>query len=68
MVSATEFRKLLTSGAMFVEARKNPKRAATIAGPALMELLLIITTRTMASNSTADREITTADHFLFGIS
>jgi hypothetical protein len=50
---------------MFVEARKNPKRAATIAGPTLTDLLLIITTRTIANSSTADREITTTDHFLF---
>jgi len=49
---------------MFVEARKNPNRAAIMAGPTLMDLLRIITTRTIASNSTADREITTADHFL----
>jgi len=64
-VSASDVRNRLTDGAMFVEARKNPKRAATIAGPTFTDLLLIITTRTIASNSTADREITTADHFLF---
>jgi hypothetical protein len=65
MVSATEFRKRLTSGAMFVDARKKPKRAATMAGPTFMDLDLIITNSTIASNSTADAEITTVDHFLF---
>ncbi|CAG6393209.1 hypothetical protein SCOCK_20240 [Actinacidiphila cocklensis] len=65
MVSATELRNRLMSGAMSVDARKKPKRAATIAGPTFIDLDRIITTRTIASNSAADREITTADHFLF---
>jgi len=65
MVSATELRNRLMSGAMFVEARKKPNSAAMIAGPSFMVLERIITTRTIANSSAADREITTADHFLF---
>jgi len=65
MVSASDVRKRFTDGAMLVEARKNPNSAATIAGPILMLLPRINTTRMIARISTADAEITTADHFLF---
>jgi hypothetical protein len=48
-----------------VDARKKPKRAATTAGHTFMDLDRIMTNRTTPSSSAADREITTADHFLF---
>lgn len=52
------------SSAMPVEARKKPKRTATIAGPALMEPPRSSTTRMIANSSTTDSEMATTDHTL----
>ena len=66
MVSATELRNRLMSGAMSRGGEEEAEeRGDDRPGPPLSSSARIITTRTIASNSTADREITTADHFLF---
>lgn len=64
MVSAMELRNRFMDGAMPVEARKKPKRMATIAGPALIEPPRINTTRMIANSSTTDSEMATTDHTL----
>lgn len=61
---AIESRKRLIDGAMPVEARKKPKRAAMTAGPALMLPPRIMTTRMIANSSTTDSEMATTDHTL----
>src|SRR5215218_6658168 len=64
IVSAIELRKRLIDGAMPVEARKKPKRMATMAGAALIDPPLISTTRMIANRSTTDSEMATTDHTL----
>jgi hypothetical protein len=64
IVSAIEFRNRLMDGAMPVEARKKPKRMATMAGPALIDPPRINTTRMIANSSTTDSEMATTDHTL----
>ena len=64
MLSAIELRNLLIEGAMPVEARKNPKSTATIAGPPLMEPFRINMTRMTANSSTTDSEMATTAHTL----
>jgi hypothetical protein len=63
-VSATELRNRWIDGATPVDARKKPKSAATIAGPAFIEPPRIITTRMIAKSSTTDSEMATTDHTL----
>lgn len=59
MVSATSLRKRFMEGAIPVEARKNPKSTATIAGPALIDPPRISTMRMIANSNTTDSEMAT---------
>lgn len=56
---AIEFKNLWMSLAIPVEARKNPNRIATMAGPALIDPPRISTTRMIANSSTTDSEMAT---------